>query len=303
MDLDLIFSDAPQAARRFGVVGWPLDYSLSPVMHNAALTHFTIPAAYRALRVSPEDWENFLRGLERGRLEGFNVTIPHKERVLGLARELKGNVAACRAANTLLRGTQGWEAYNTDGEGLLEDLREQSMGWEGESVVLLGAGGAARAALFSLGNSPRPPREIILVNRSLDRAEVLTREFQSTSGRKVEVRVRQDVHEAAERAVLLINATSVGLKEGDPCAVPPEDLRGGLSVYDMVYHRETALLKAARSVGALASDGLGMLINQGALAFEQWFREDLKKVNYDSRQLREIMGAAVRAALNERKIP
>jgi shikimate dehydrogenase len=302
-DLNSFFVDAPAGARRFGVVGWPLDYSLSPSMHNAALSHFSIPAAYRALRVPPEGWDDFLQGVEHGGLDGFNVTIPFKEKVLGLAQELKGTVAVCRAANTLVRGPRGWEAHNTDGDGLLEDLREHGIGWEGQSVVLLGAGGAARAALFALGACDRAPRDVVLVNRSLARAESLAREFRAAGVGTVEVRVHSTVSEATKRATLLINATAVGLKEGDPCGVPSDVLRADLSVYDMVYHRETFLVKKARAVGALAVGGLGMLINQGALAFEHWFRDDLKKVNYDSRQLREIMGAAARATLNERKTP
>jgi shikimate dehydrogenase len=302
-DLNSFFVDAPAGARRFGVVGWPLDYSLSPAMHNAVLSHFSISAVYRALRVPPEDWDDFLRGVEHGGLDGFNVTIPFKEKVIGWAQELKGAVAVCRAANTLVRGPRGWEAHTTDGDGLLEDLRDHGMGWEGQSVVLLGAGGAARAALFALGTCDRPPRDVAVVNRSVERADNLAREFRVADKGKVGIRVYSTVPEAAKRATLLINATAVGLKEGDPCGVPSDALRADLAVYDMVYHRETALVKTARAAGALAVGGMGMLINQGALAFEHWFRDDLKKVNYDSRLLREIMGAAARATLNERKAP
>ncbi|MBK8575093.1 MAG: shikimate dehydrogenase [Elusimicrobia bacterium] len=287
-----VFSDVAPGARRFGVVGWPLDYSLSPAMHNAAISFLGFNAAYRALRVSPDEWEGFAKNVD---LDGFNVTIPYKEKVLALAQSLAGNVAVCRAANTLVRRSDGWEAHNTDGPGLLEDLRDHAMAWEGKSVVLLGAGGAARAALFALGPGAR---FITLVNRSLDRALGLAKEYEEAGG-KGEVRVFQDIETSLRGADLLINATAVGLKAGDPSPVPERCLRQGLSLYDMIYHRETALVAAARATGARAVGGLGMLVNQGALGFELWFKDDLKKVKCDPRLLRKIMGDAARAALNK----
>jgi shikimate dehydrogenase len=167
------------------------------------------------------------------------------------------------------------------------------MAWEGKSIVLLGAGGAARAALFALGPQAR---SITVVNRSLDRARLLANDFDRGGG-DGKILVGQEVGEALGEADLLINATSVGLRDGDPCPVPTALLRPGLSVYDMIYHRETALVSAARRTGARTVGGLGMLVNQGALAFELWFEEDLKKVKYDPRVLRKIMGDAARAAL------
>ncbi len=288
----------PANARQFGVVGWPLDYSLSPAMHNAALSFFGFNAVYGALKIAPDKWDEFAKTLS---LDGFNVTIPYKEKVLGLAKILKSNVSVCGAANTMVRGPDGWEAHNTDGAGLLEDLRDHQMAWEGKSIVLLGAGGAARAALFALGPQAR---SITVVNRSLDRARLLAKAFDRGGG-DGKIRVGQDVEEALREADLLINATSVGLKDGDPCPVPPALLRRELSVYDMIYHRETVLVSAARRTGARTVGGLGMLVNQGALAFELWFEEDLKKVKYDPRVLRKIMGDAARAALalKERTIP
>ncbi len=280
--------------RQFGVVGWPLDYSLSPAMHNAAISYFGINAVYGAFRVPPDSWDDFAREAGSGlRLEGFNVTVPYKEKVLSLAKFYKGTVALCRAANTLVRRPAGWAAYNTDGQGLLEDLRDHKMGVEGKSIVLLGAGGAARAALFALGDVPC---SIAMINRSAERAQRLAEDFRS-AGFKAEVLVNPPLQETLKRADLLINATSVGLRDGDLLSVPSEALHPGLAVYDMIYHRETAIVKAALRAGAVAVGGLGMLVNQGALAFELWFEEDLKKVKYDPRVLRKIMGDAARAAL------
>ncbi len=269
-------------------------------MQNAAITRFGFRAAYRAVKVAPDRWTEFLDtvGGERG-LEGFNVTIPYKEKILALASDLDPSAALCGAANTLVQGPRGWSAFSTDGQGLLDDLREKNFAWEGKSVVLLGAGGAARAAFFALGKSAR---SIALLNRSRGRADTLAVSFRSL-GAGAEVRVNPDVREALERADLLVNATSVGLAEGDPSPVPRASLRGNLAVYDMVYHRETALVKDARAAGAAAAGGLGMLVQQGALAFERWFGDDLKKVKYDPRELRGIMASAAGAALKERTIP
>lgn len=299
MDLRNLFLDVPPGEHWCGVVGWPLEYSLSPAMHNAALSFFGFPATYRTIRVSPEEWDGFARdilGDGGGRLVGFNVTIPYKEKILSLPVIRKGAVVECQAANTMVRAQKGWAAYNTDGPGFLEDLKEHRIAWEGKSVVLLGAGGAARGVLFALGNGAR---SITVLNRSLDRAHSLAEDFRAGRGR-AEVTVSARVEESLSSADLLVNATSVGLKEGDPCPVPVTCLRPTLSVYDLIYHRETALVKASREGGAISVGGLGMLVNQGALSFELWFQDNLKKVKYDPRVLRKIMGDAARAALKGR---
>lgn len=299
MDLHKLFLDVPPGGRWFGVAGWPLDYSLSPAMHNAALSFFGFPATYRTMRVTPEEWDVFARDILEGmgdRWGGINVTIPYKERILSLPVIRKGMVVECRAANTLVREQKGWAAYNTDGPGLLEDLKEHRISWEGKSVVLLGAGGASRGVLFALG---RLARSITIINRSEERALSLREDFRAAGG-LAEVSATSRMEESLSSADLLVNATPVGLKEGDPCPVPINCLRRDLSVYDMVYHRETSLVKASREAGAISVGGLGMLVNQGALSFELWFQEDLKKVKYDPRVLRKIMGDAARAALKGR---
>lgn len=299
-DLRTVFADVPTDHRRFGVIGWPLGYSLSPAMQNAAIARFGFRAVYRAVKVAPADWTEFLETVgEQNGLEGFNVTIPYKEKILALASSVHSSAALCGAANTLVRGPRGWKAFSTDGQGLLDDLREKNIAWEGKSVVLLGAGGAARAAFFALGKTAR---SIALVNRSRGRAENLAKEFRS-QGAGAEVQVNPGLREALEGAELLVNATSVGLGEGDPSPVPRESLRASLAVYDMVYHRETALVKDGRAAGAAAVGGLGMLVQQGAQAFELWFGEDLKKVKYDPPELRGIMASAASAALKERTNP
>jgi shikimate dehydrogenase len=303
--IDSIFSQDGPGVRRFGVVGWPLDYSLSPAMHNAALHQFGIPAVYRALRVSPDNWPDFANQLKTpgaSPLEGFNVTVPFKEKALALASTVADTAALCGSANTLIRTSEGWRADNTDAPGLAEDLKAHQMNWKDRNVVLAGAGGAARSALLTVATGADRAKRVFLVNRSRDRAERLVREFQSRRDVS-ELVVCSDVGEALALADVIINATSLGLKPDDPVPVPLDQIRSGMAVYDMVYHRETPLVRAARSAGARAAGGKGMLVNQGALAFERWFETDLKKVHYTPRLLREIMGRAFDAALNERTQP
>lgn len=299
-DIEAFFARDDAGLRRFGVVGWPLDYSLSPVMHNAALSQFVIPAVYRPLRVSPEEWPEWAAhlsgpGVARP-LDGFNVTVPHKEKVLALAASVERVAALCGSANTMMRTPNGWRAANTDAPGLAEDLKAHGMEWSDKTVVLAGAGGAARSALLTVAAGPGRARRVFVVNRSRDRAEKMVKEFQSRLD-LAEVVVSSDVRELDPSVDVFINATALGLNPADPPPVPLDRISSRTAVYDMIYHRETPLILAARSAGAPVAGGKGMLVNQAALAFEMWFETDLKKVHYTPRLLRDIMGRAFDAAL------
>jgi len=285
-DLDF-FKDTPEPLARYGVVGWPLDHTLSPSMHTAALTAYDIPAVYRALPLPPDSW---FSGVESHGLRGFNVTIPYKEKILSSLLSVSESVRRCGAANVVTVSSEGWVGNNTDALGFAQDLQDNRLPWSDARVVVVGAGGAARAAVWAFVSSPKPPRSVLVFNRHVSRAQTLISTFSDHEGLGLSENLLDDLL----RADLVVNATSLGLMEGDPSPVPVGCLRRDLAVYDMIYHRPTALIQAARAVGAPAVDGLGMLVNQGALAFEIWFGPLLKKkVNYNPAGLRRIMRDAV----------
>jgi shikimate dehydrogenase len=292
--------------RQFGVVGWPLDYTLSPAMHNAALSRFAIPAVYRAVRVSPEAWPEWARQVTspagEPSLDGFNVTVPHKEKALVLASSVGSRAALCGAANTLVRTADGWRAENTDVPGLAEDLMAHGMGWKDKTVLLAGAGGAARSALLAVAAGTGRAKRVVLVNRSRERAERLVKEFQSRPEFS-DLVVGPDTAEAVSSADLIINATSLGLKPDDPArSLWTGSGRGWRFTTWFITGKRRCSARRGRR-GPCRRGGKGMLVNQGALAFEMWFETDLKKVDYTPRLLREIMGRAFDAALNERTQP
>jgi shikimate dehydrogenase len=263
--------------RVYGIFGDPISHSLSPVMHNAALAALGIEACYHAFRVPRGRLRDALVGAEAMGFGGLNLTIPLKEIALQIvqADEL---AEAIGAVNTIsfdgrMRG------HNTDGEGSLLSLQAAGVQIKGAKIVLIGAGGAARAIAYALS---REGAEISIANRNVKRAEGLA---ESIGGSAFGLK---DLTMLVPRADVVINATSVGLKEGDPSLVPARLLKMGQVVFDIVYTRETELLKDAGEAGALALDGVMMLVYQGAIALEIWTG---RKAPVD------VMEQAVRASL------
>jgi shikimate dehydrogenase len=256
------------ATRLYGVIGSPARHSLSPVMHTGWLADHGIDAVYVAFECTPDGFETLVRGLEAGGAGGVNVTLPFKERAVALASTATAAAQAAEAANTLVFGPAGIVADNTDGAGLLLDLDSRAPGWRDVSgpVVVFGAGGAARgiaAALVAAGRTVR------LVVRTLARGQQLA---QAVGLSTDAVLPWDSCPQALDGAALAVNATSRGLKGRDPFGPDFAPMAPGAVVYDTVYApRTTQFLTAARSQGRLGLDGLGMLVGQGALAFELWF--------------------------------
>jgi shikimate dehydrogenase len=268
------FKDAPAGAAKYGVVGWPLSHTLSPAMHNAAIKREGLNAVYRAVPVPPAEWEAFLRQAKELPLSGFNITIPYKERFYRDAAALgpfhEGALSLLGAVNTAYIRKGAWAGGNTDVGGFKDDLFVEGISIDGGVAVVLGGGGAARAALaaFSTGKGPE---KVWIINRTRAKAEALAAEFGAHRKGLFCGGGLEDGARACAEASLLVNATSLGLAEGDPSPAEDAWLRPALTVYDMIYHRETALMRAARAKGARAVGGLGMLVRQGARAFEIWF--------------------------------
>jgi shikimate dehydrogenase len=255
--------------RLAGVVGAPVRHSLSPRLHNAWLQVAEIDGAYAAFAPEPDRFERFVEGLRGGVIAGLNVTLPFKERALALADDADALSRAAGAANLLLFGADGRiEARNTDGAGLIGAFAQQApqVDFTTGPVVMLGAGGAARGAAAALLAAGAP--EVRIVNRTLARAEALG----AVLGPGVRAFAHYDVAAAAQDAIALINATSLGLGGGEGPQVPWAHLPAEAVAMDMVYRPlRTGFLLQAEQHGHATVDGLEMLIRQAMPSFEALF--------------------------------
>ncbi|MDQ8729082.1 shikimate dehydrogenase [Bradyrhizobium sp. LHD-71] len=249
------------------LIGWPAGHSRSPIIHKYWMKSFGIDGDYRIEAVNPEDLADFLARLGEHGYIGANLTIPHKERALALT-DADARARAVGAANTLWLDGSTLRATNTDVEGFLDNLDASSPGWDRATreALVLGAGGAARAVVFGLIERGVPT--IHLVNRNLPRAEELARDF----GAAVRPATWDRIASLLPRATLLVNTTSLGMKDQPPLDVDVTLLPPSATVADAVYvPLDTDLLKAARARGLNTADGLGMLLHQAVRGFSLWF--------------------------------
>ncbi|HZF68584.1 MAG TPA: shikimate dehydrogenase [Gemmatirosa sp.] len=255
----------PPHVSRLVLLGHPVAHSLSPAFQNAALRAAGLAARYSALDVAPSDLPDTLRALTAERAAG-NVTVPHKEAAAGCCDRLAAVAARTGAVNTFWVDADGaLVGDNTDVEGFDRAASALLGSGRPSRVALLGAGGSARAVLAAL--SAWPGTTTALWSRSPQRARAV-----AANEGDAAVRVVDDVGACVEGAELVVNATPLGLGDGDPLPVAPAQLAPGAAVLDLVYRPgETAWVRAAREAGHPASDGLPMLLAQGALAFERWF--------------------------------
>ena len=256
-----------------GVIGWPLDHSLSPAMHNAVYQELGLDWVYVPLAIADEvGLRRLVAAIRSLPFVGFNVTMPYKATILELCDEVATAAQVAGAVNTVHCVDGRLIGYNTDGRGLLETLqRDAGFDPAGKSVVILGAGGAAGGAFVALILA-RASR-VTLVNRDVGRAEELMERMAThSSSIQVEALSYLEAEQAVREADLVINATSVGMRPGDPCPIPGEWLTPRQVVLDMVYGTSlrTALVTCGESVGAKTLDGLGMLVCQGATAVDIW---------------------------------
>jgi shikimate dehydrogenase len=264
-----------------GLIGWPVEHSLSPAMQNAAYSELGLNWCYVPMPVPPDKVEDALRGLVALGFRGINVTIPHKQSVIPLLDSVSPNARALGAVNTIFfqrtaDGKDHMYGENTDEEGFMDALHRVGVNFGVEdTAVIVGAGGAARAVLSSL--LKLQVKEVYVLNRKEERARTLVEEITGMheAPTKVHALLLSDetLVEVAQSASLLVNATPVGTMPNIQESIWPEKMPipGHLVVFDLVYNpRSTRLLQQARSSLARGIDGMEMLVQQGALAFEFW---------------------------------
>ncbi len=256
-----------------GVIGDPIEHTMSPVMHNAAFRELGLDYVYVAFRVKSEELARAIEGMRALNIKGLNVTLPHKVSIIPLLDELDPLAEKIAAVNTVVNKDGSLKGYNTDATGFLQALRDKGLEPRGKKVVILGAGGASRAISFTLAESGA---NLVILNRreELDWAKELARNLSSVFGKEIRALELEEANLriALDKAKVIVNATRVGMSPNiDATPVPAKLLRPGLVVFDIVYNPlKTKLATEAAQAGAETIMGLDMLVWQGALAFEMW---------------------------------
>jgi shikimate dehydrogenase len=259
------------AGKIAGVVGWPIRHSLSPLLHGYWLDELKVDGALVPLGVPREDFARTVLALRRAGFTGVNVTVPHKEAAFALAHVADAAAEMAGAANLLIFHPDGRiEGRNTDAVGLRESLRAEMGSLHGKTVLLLGAGGAARGALLAL--SDLGAAKVHILNRHADKAVSLARALGPAMQSELLPESLAHWRDVAGAADLVVNTTSAGMKGHAPLELDLTALRDTATVLDIVYNPlETPLLKQAKGRGLKTIDGLGMLMHQAAPSFEAFF--------------------------------
>ena len=252
-----------------GLLGWPVAHSRSPVIHNHWLAQHGIPGRYVLFPVPPEKLEAAVRGLAALGLRGCNVTTPHKQAIFPLLDRVDDLAQRIGAVNTVVVEKDGTlTGFNNDGNGFIQSLRDADPNWRPDSgpILVLGAGGAARAVVASL--AAQGAKEIRLANRTQDKADAIAQAV----GPLVKVVPWDAREDALDGITMLANATSLGSAGKPPLPMSLDRLPKGALVGDLIYvPPETPLLAAARARGNVTVNGLGLLLNQARPAFNAWF--------------------------------
>ncbi len=256
----------------YGIIGYPVKHTYSPAMHNAAFRSLGINAVYVPFEVKPGDLKESLACLRSAGVRGFNVTVPHKENVIKYLDEVDREASLIRAVNTIVNEDGRLKGYNTDGKGFISSLEEDlAVTPKGKRFFILGAGGASRAISFSL--ALKGARRIVLVDTVREKAIKLAKSLAKIDTCEV-IALKRDrlaMKEMLMNTDVLINATPCGMKDTDPRVIEPELLHKRLRVVDVIYNPgATKLLRDAGGKGAAVSNGTGMLLHQGLIAFRLW---------------------------------
>lgn len=261
-----------------GVIGHPIGHSLSPVMHNAAIAQLGVNYVYLPFPVAPEQLAQAIAGFQAIGLQGFNVTIPHKQAIMPLLNEISDTAQAIGAVNTVCWTEQGWWGTNTDVTGFMAPLKAMSRDWNGAITLVLGNGGSARAIVA--GCAQLGCAEIHVVGRNPDKLKQFHTSWQRSISDRLSIHLWEKLPTLLSQANLIVNTTPIGmhphhhempLSEAEMQLIQP-----GTIVYDLIYTpRPTQFLQMAQARGAIAFDGLEMLVQQGAAALELWLQQPI----------------------------
>jgi shikimate dehydrogenase len=257
-----------------GVIGNPIEHSLSPVMHNAAITALGVDYVYLALPVNAADLSVAIAGFKAIGLVGFSVTIPHKQAIVPLLSEVSAVAKDVGAVNTVWRTDKGWSGTNTDVEGFIAPLQAYNRDWSQTTAVVLGHGGAARAVV--VGCTQLGCTKIHVVGRNKQKLSAFEQSWLDSSlPLTLDIHLWEQLPELLSQADLVVNTTPVGMhphvEESPIDAVAMQALKENAIAYDLIYTpNPTQFLRQAKQQGAITIDGLEMLVQQGAAAFKIW---------------------------------
>lgn len=245
-----------------GLLGWPVEHSLSPRMHNSAFEHLGLDYCYVTFPVRPENLKEAVSGVRALGMAGVNVTVPHKESVIQYLDAVSDEARAIGAVNTIVNKDGKLIGYNTDGRGFMQSLAEEGIAVNEKDILLIGAGGASKAVSYYL--SEKASKLFIFdVDKTKENALM---EYLTGLGRNV---FEPESLSMAQGMDIIINATPLGLKESDPLPIDKGLIIRSTTVVDLIY-KETPLLGEAKKRGCKTMDGMGMLLWQGVFAFELW---------------------------------
>lgn len=257
--------------KTYCIIGDPIDHSLSPAMHNAVFMFLNLDCIYIAMRVKIGELDAAIKSIKSANISGFNVTMPHKVAIMGYLDELDNECILANAVNTVAVNEK-LKGYNTDIHGFIKPIKDRKISLENKDVLLLGAGGAARAAIIGL--SREHINSLILANRSIAKAKKMIDDLKSRIDIKFDIKFveLEDAKDHAYESYLIVNATPLGMSN-EPSIISSEHINPASIVYDVVYRpMNTPLIEEAMIANAQVIYGYEMLLEQGAKAFEIWLK-------------------------------
>lgn len=282
--------------RTCGLIGCPVEHTLSPVIHNTLSELLGINMVYVPFLVESEAVKSAVEGAYALNLLGMNATVPHKAAVIEHLKDVDDLAKRIGAVNTLVRVSGGYKGYNTDMNGLLRAMQSEQVGIDGETVLLLGAGGAARAVAFLCVS--QNAKKVYIANRTLEKAQLVAEEVNASFGTDiVKVITMDDAAKIPENDIVAIQCTSVGLAPNNDDVVTSDEtlyqkIKTGV---DLIYNPyETRFMKLVREHGGFAMNGLKMLLYQGIIAYELWNQVSITQDQADHvlKKMKEAMGIA-----------